>query len=104
MKCHNCGADQHLILECDRPKSQSQAWLAMFAPPATAKVPAGGPARGSSYSSYPLDPEIWGNRRQQQQALARGDLQQQQQASAMGSCDYYEHEQLYDHYHHWNDP
>eukprot|EP00972_Heterocapsa_arctica_P065917 9725953-Heterocapsa_arctica.AAC.1 len=22
----------------------------------------------------------------------------------MGSCDYYEHEQLYDHYHDWNNP
>eukprot|EP00972_Heterocapsa_arctica_P013822 2038740-Heterocapsa_arctica.AAC.1 len=81
MKCHNCGSDQHLIRECDRPKTQQQSLLATGTP--SAMVPM--PARGSSYGGYsffhsdaadpsdirnyyPLDQQIWG---EQQQASTR---------------------------------
>eukprot|EP00972_Heterocapsa_arctica_P046962 6931643-Heterocapsa_arctica.AAC.1 len=51
MKCHNCGSDQHLIRDCDKPKSQQQTLLATGADRmATLMVPA--TARGSSYGGY----------------------------------------------------
>eukprot|EP00972_Heterocapsa_arctica_P016276 2403362-Heterocapsa_arctica.AAC.1 len=92
MTCHNCGSDQHLIRECNRPKSQPQTLLATDAPPTTVMLAPGclgiaplAPGQTSLFEAARLS--------QPCATWSRLDHHQQEQHETADGSSYDEHEQ-----------